>query len=473
MTPFTFRPLITGASPSSCAGTWPVANLPPLGVTARTPTMKAALPSDAHGAGIPPRYEILRVTLALYRAVSFFALLFTLLVPFASSAQVLEPGDELELRIPGAKAKTVTLGADGTLDLESYGSVAISGQSVEGARDALRKHLSQYLKNAGSVQLKLISAGRLVLVTGKVAKPGMVKVAKTDDVWQAINKAGGPADGADLTRVVIARKLPGAEPVEISYNVAAYLAGSRSVQLPIVETGDTVFVPSGAGLDASPGAVFLSDDAVSNKVFVLGSVVRPGMYNRSKELSVLAALALAGGPVSGADLSNIRMTTSAGVRRLDLVGWLEGEVRTPPVLPTTGGVIVYVPAAGAEGTADSGLGRHANVLGGVNGQGKIAIRGPTPLVELIGMAGGVNENGDLEEVYVVHRGAMFTLATRYDVEDFLEEGGLLSNVMVNPGDAVYVTSSVGTEVWQAVVGIISNLAQISSAFAIFATVGVP
>jgi protein involved in polysaccharide export with SLBB domain len=435
--------------------------------------MQAALYNDALGAGsFSPRSgsgsrDLLR------GALSALALLFALLLPTAASAQVLEPGDELELRIPGAKAKTVILGADGTLDLESYGSVAIGGKSIEGARDALRKHLAQYLKNAGTVQLKLIAAGRLVLVTGKVTRPGMVKVAKTDDLWQAINKAGGPADGADLTRVVVARKSPGAEPVETSYNVAAYLAGSRTVQLPIVQTGDTVFVPSGAGLDASPGAVFLSDDAVSNKVFVLGSVTRPGMYNRSKELSVLAAIALAGGPVSGADLSNIRMTTSAGVRRLDLVGWLEGEVRTPPLLPSTGGVIVYVPAAAAEGTADSGLGRHANVLGGVNGQGKIAIRGPTPLVELIGMAGGVNENGDLEEVYVVHRGAMFTIATRYDVEDFLERGGLLSNVMVNPGDAVYVTSSMGTEVWQAVVGIISNLAQISSAFAIFATVGAP
>jgi protein involved in polysaccharide export with SLBB domain len=418
--------------------------------------------------GVPSGLAQRRAPLARWwRVVAFAFVLWC--VPRAASGQVLEPGDEVELRIPGAKTVTLSVATDGTLDLASYGSFSVTGRTVEQAREGLRRYLAQYIKATGGVQLKLIQAGRLVLVTGKVKAPGMVRVGKNDDLWQAISKAGGPGDGADLTRVTLSRKVSGGDPVETQYNVSAYLAGARSISLPVVQSGDTVFIPSGAGLDSSPGSAFLSDDAVASKVFVLGAVARPGMYDRPKMLTALAALALAGGPTSEADLSNIRVTTTSGVRRLDVVSWLEGETKNAPQLPATGGVIVYVPAGAGEGGTDAALGRHIGVVGGVNQPGRLPVRGPVLLIDLLAMAGGANDRADLGEVEVVHRGPAFTIATTYDVEGFLEKGGLLSNVMVNPGDTVYVTTSSTTVVWQTVVGVISNLAQISAAFALFAT----
>ncbi len=381
------------------------------------------------------------------------------------------PGDQLEVRIPGQKPMLLEVGTDGMVDLKNYGVVKVGGQPIGAAEDAIRKTLSKYIKVTGMVQLKRVSEGRLVLVTGKVVKPGTYRISRDADLWQAINKAGGPAEGADLTRVLVTRVERG-NPVSLpAADVAAYLAGSSAV-LPAIQYGDTIFVPSGGGMDADAGSAFLSEGAVVNKVFVLGAVARPGMYNRPRDLTALKALAMAGGPTSGADLSNVRVTTATGVNRLDLVAWLGGETSAAPTLPADGGgVILYVPAGTAEGTPDSGLGRHVTVLGGVNGQGRVSVRGPVSLVDLIAMAGGADDKGDLSSVQVVHRGAGYTIATEYDLADFMNEGGLLNGVFIHPGDAVYVNRSSALEVWQTVVGFIGNVAQVATAFAIFATIG--
>jgi protein involved in polysaccharide export with SLBB domain len=309
-----------------------------------------------------------------------------------------------------------------------------------------------------------------VLISGKVKKPGMVTIGKDDDLWRAISLAGGPASGADLTRVLVATRGADGEIAEGSWNVAAYLSGNRSIALPKVKRGDTIFVPAGAGLNTGqPGSVFLSEAAVANKVFVLGAVSRPGMYDRFGNLSALAALAIAGGPTQNADMANIRVTTKAGVDRLNVAAWLTGASKVAPLIPDAGGVIVYVPSTPGKEGGGASLGQNINVIGSVGSGGRVSVGGATPLVDLVAMAGGATDKGDLGDVRVVQRGERFTIATSYDVEEYMSEGGLLAHVLVNPGDSVYVDNDIGVEVFNSAVGLISSIASVATAFILFST----
>ena len=128
---------------------------------------------------------------SLRQALGFAMFVLVALTAAPAHAQVLEPGDEVEVRVPGNTPEKLTVSADGTIDLKSYGQVALGGKTIEQARDALRKRLAQFIKNPAAVQIKITQAGRLVLITGKVENPGMIRVGKNDDLWQAISKAGG------------------------------------------------------------------------------------------------------------------------------------------------------------------------------------------------------------------------------------------------------------------------------------------
>lgn len=380
-----------------------------------------------------------------------------------AAAQVLEPGDVLKLKLPPAKTPvTVTIGEDGKIMLPGYGPLKVEGLTVAAARRALRTRLGRFVRHPAGATLELVRAGRLVLITGHVQKPGIIRMGKRADLWQAIAKAGGPGPGADLTRVLLLR-----DGKRRRIDVAAYLTGDGT-DLPRVIRGDTVLVPAGAGLNTAvePGSVFLSDAAVANKVFVLGSVVRPGMYSRSGEATLFGALAMAGGPAEVADLGNIRLLTPTGTRRLDLIAYLQGETSTAPRIPEQGGAIVFVPAVGKPG--QTVLGPSVHVLGGVANPGRISVRGPMPLVELLSLAGGPVERAELDEVHVVRRGKSFTLATRYDVEEFFAEGGLVDRVIIQPGDTVYIGHRAPFEVWTSIVQVVSSVSVLAASFAIFA-----
>jgi hypothetical protein len=117
------------------------------------------------------------------------------------------------------------------------------------------------------------------------------------------------------------------------------------------------------------------------------------------------------------------------------------------------------------GTVDP-LSQQVHVLGGVTQPGPKVTPGSLPLLDAIGLAGGPTAEADMTEVKVVHKGDGFTLVTTYDVEAFLDEGGLVGQVEVHPGDTVHVGRP-AYEVWDNVLKFVSDIAIISAAVVIF------
>lgn len=164
-----------------------------------------------------------------------------------------------------------------------------------------------------------------VTVFGQVVRPGSYAIDTPRSVVDVLGLAGGLTDLADR-RVTIERHTSHRQ---VSYYVSNR-AGDLLDQTVMVNPGDKVLVPK-AGI-----------------VYVLGDVGRPGGYpmtNNDGMLTVLQAIAAAGGTASSAVPSHTRLIrrTSVGGYQSDPVPFSAMQKGKKPDIQLQAGDIVYVP----------------------------------------------------------------------------------------------------------------------------------
>jgi len=100
-----------------------------------------------------------------------------------------------------------------------------------------------------------------VQIWGQVMHPGMYKVPVSTDVVGLISYAGGPNDFAALGRVKLVR---GGAPAGRTFkiNLDRYTGSGNRAQVPMLEAGDVVVVPTSITHTISTFTVFLSQAAV-------------------------------------------------------------------------------------------------------------------------------------------------------------------------------------------------------------------
>ncbi len=377
--------------------------------------------------------------------------------------EMIEPGNELLVVIPSPKPEEhkVTVDADGYIVLGRYGRVQVAGQTTQQAEKAVRAFLGKYIVNTRIITLVRTDTKRLVFVSGQVKESGFVRVGPKDNLWQAIQRAGGPLDGADLARVLLVRG--GGETL---VDVQSWLAHATTEPLPSLKVGDTIFV---AAFGVQPKgentrAVFLGQKALEGKLFVLGAVRSPGLFDHAPGLTGLTAIGLAGGPDKDADLSGVRLLTRDGSRQINMVKALMGTGSDAAMPRGRTGAILFVPQR-RDGSQQA-LGSQINVLGGLNRPGRYSVAHSVNLAEAIALGGGPTQNADVDEVHLLRQGPGFTFGTEYDLEEMLEDGGLAALVRVAAGDTVYMDQS-DLEFWPTFVRVLSDLAIVSAAVVIF------
>ncbi|MGI6519041.1 MAG: SLBB domain-containing protein [Bacillota bacterium] len=145
----------------------------------------------------------------------------------------------------------------------------------------------------------MIPSGAIrVQVAGHVARAGEVEIRKGGTLLDAISAAGGLVSSGDGTRVVLTRA--GADTLEV--DVDSLLAGDGD-RAPGVQTGDVIFVPE-----------------ANRKVAVMGSVLRPGLYDFKPGMRLIDALALAGGATATANLSKVMVYSGDEAAEIALGG---------------------------------------------------------------------------------------------------------------------------------------------------------
>ncbi len=190
----------------------------------------------------------------------------------------------------------VRVGTDGTIRLPLLGPTPVAGFSLESTESAIAKsYLDRGIYKDVQVNVVVVEYGiqHSISVSGEVQKPGIYPMNGPMHLVDAIAVAGGLTSRAGQhIAIEHADTSSKAEVLQVQNGAAA------PGQNPSLSGGDKVIVER-AGV-----------------VYVVGDVSKPGGYvlDNTGNLSVLQALALAGGATPTASLNNSKLirTTSKG-----------------------------------------------------------------------------------------------------------------------------------------------------------------
>ena len=235
-------------------------------------------------------------------------------------------GDVLVISVPGMEEihnREVRISGTGTIALPLIGTVSAHGLTEEELREELRQRLeSDYMYNPQVDIFVREYRSRQVAVLGAVAQPGLYSLASENDtLLDMLSMAGGLTETA-TTRIHFipaepikpgqrqstppANQLASAMPTQLSaqdtlpallkradplvIDIQKFAKGNSQLSLTIpARPGDVILVPAGG------------------EVLVDGWVKHPGSYKITPGLTVLGAVAAAGGPSFAADSSQIQV----------------------------------------------------------------------------------------------------------------------------------------------------------------------
>lgn len=196
------------------------------------------------------------------------------------------PSDVLSVTLTGADPSEirppipVRVDARGEIELPVVGAIRVAGMVLEDVEDAVRvAYVPDVLRDV-AIYVELVAPDTTnVLVIGSVTSPGLVPLRRTDrNMLYAIVGAGGVSELASGMATLRRIRRPGEE-VRLDLRDPVQL--NAALALDPLEEGDIVYVQA----------------ARPNTIFVGGLVNRPApqSYPQGAELTVLQALAAAGG----------------------------------------------------------------------------------------------------------------------------------------------------------------------------------
>jgi len=244
---------------------------------------------------------------------------------------LLGEGDHLNIQVvgrPEISAKHI-IGPDGRISLPLAGTIRISAQTREEAAAVVEKALQRYYtKPAVALNVEQYVANR-VTVLGRVQNPGAITFDKVPTILEVLARAGAlPVidKQATLTRCAVFR---GRDKV-IWIDLKHLLTRSDPAYNIRLKPNDIVYIP----------------DSGDTSVYVMGAVHRPGAYRLTPDMSLLDALAQAGGPNEDAAAGEIAIYRPGrqALERAPLASLMTADRRSNFALEE--GDIVFVPKSG-------------------------------------------------------------------------------------------------------------------------------
>jgi polysaccharide export outer membrane protein len=260
---------------------------------------------------------------------------------------IIGPGDILELKLFDASELSGQLEVlnDGSVPLPLVGSVNLRGLTLQQATLWIRGLMSKELLRP-DLQLRVIKPRPIrVALVGQVERPGIysltpnetgqteggpaVRLSGLPTLVDAIQKAGGIAQQANLENVVLQRRLPGTKKSfnykQAHINLLDLVLKGDQTQNPFLFDGDTISLSKAN--DISPEATELAAVNLSPKVIevnVIGEVENPGRLQLKANTPLVQAVLAAGGSknwrANSADVELIRINRngSATLKRFRL-----------------------------------------------------------------------------------------------------------------------------------------------------------
>ena len=272
------------------------------------------------------------------------------------------PGDVIEISVAGMeeiKVITQRVTGEGTISLPFVGVINASGMTDKELRDEIRRRLeTNYMRNPQISLFVKEFRSRQVAVIGAVQKPGLYHLASSaDTVLGMISQAGGvtPAGAAERILFIPAEPVDSAKAKEVIDSLPAQLVSQDPSPLilknvdPIVISLDSIN-RSGQekylNMPARPGDIIMVPGV--GEVLVQGWVQKPGAYRITSGLTILGAVAAAGGAVFPADTGSVELirTNNQGQKTSFIANLDSIKSGEQPDLPLREGDVIDVASTG-------------------------------------------------------------------------------------------------------------------------------
>src|SRR5574344_1320587 len=324
----------------------------------------------------------------------------------------LGPGDAVNIDIWGASQNTFsdTVSPDGTVQIEGFGPVQVSGLTVAQANARLRSRLGVRYQNS-KIQLTVGQTRTITVnVMGEVRAPGTYTLSAFASVFHALYMAGGTNDIGTLRNIKVYRQNRLITVVDVYDYI---LNGKLTGDVRLAENDVIVVGPY---------------DCLVN---VTGKVKRPMYYEMRKNESVGTLLRYAGGFTGDAYTKSVRLIRKAGKEYSIHKG---GEFDMSSF---------HVPD-GDSVAVDSTLERYSNMVeikGAVFRPGKYQIGGEiTSVRSLIEHADGTTEDAFLAHAVMHRMKADRTLqALSVDVAGIMS--GKVADIPLRNEDVLFIPSN--------------------------------
>lgn len=295
--------------------------------------------------------------------------------------------DVLEIKVWGHDdlSRSVTVSADGYFSFPLIGRIKATGLTIRQLETQVAKLLDQdYIVNPQVTVSVTEYKSKKVFILGEVVKPGAYYLSKSDTLLEIVSKAGGVTPNAGREIIIVRPTTPGSQDQPASMDsknselihvdLQALMAGDVSKNVG-VQNNDTIYVPK-------------------TSVFsVFGEVGKPGSYPLEKELTILEALSIAGGPTQDADTQKLELLRKQdGVQKkiiLNVQDLLNAKGATEDQFIQDGDVI-YQPRA-----------QFFFVLGEVKKPGTYKLEDGMTVTKAISVAGGFTEKASKTKVQII------------------------------------------------------------------------
>lgn len=284
---------------------------------------------------------------------------------------------------------------------------------------------------------------RTAYVMGQVQKPGAYELGKSSTFLDVLANAGGPNQYAETRKVRLIHKTGSVE----MFDVQAFTEGLSNVPLPSIQSGDVIYIPIRTDWNEKSWLQVAPDHAVK----IIGAVVRPGRYEWSNEMSLIDALAHAGGPSTEADIANIRVITNEHditgkitTVQFNLNKFVEhgGDLSSVPVVKA--GYTIEVPVLPRSPIDNKAIWTQQDrkttiyVFGEVGKPGRYNFNEHLNFLDILSAADGPNDKADLHDVHVIDRQGAYPQVIHVNLSLYFETGDPELIPKVLPGDAIYL-----------------------------------
>ena len=266
------------------------------------------------------------------------------------------PGDVLQISVPAMDELNnyaARVSGEGTITLPLIGVVPVAGLTEQQTREEIQRRLQQSYMYDPQVSLFVQEyRSRQVAVIGAVNKPGLYNLAgEADTLLDMLSQAGGMQDTA-APRILFIPAEPGDARQAKEFAAALPVVLGNGDSSPSVKRPDPIVIDLQSlqrggqqiylTLPARPGDVVIVP--ANGEVLVEGWVDKPASYKISPGMTLIGAVAAAGGVLYAADANtvNIIRTGKAGEKiflEADLEKIKRGE---SPDIPVEAGDVVEV-----------------------------------------------------------------------------------------------------------------------------------